>query len=196
MAMRAAIIRQTAESFRPDLFLVDKEPLGLRGEVLPTLKLLQARGTTLALGLRDIMDDPKFLAAEWKRKKVLPALGDCTTRSGSTASPGSPIRLKGTLSGKRSNKMIYTGYLWRSAAAPGAGAAARQSVCPGDRRRRRRRYGSDRLGAACMRPIPAFRTMPIVTDRSRRTTSSASSASAPSGSGAWRSCGSTLTSSS
>ena len=38
MAMRAAIIRQTAESFRPDLFLVDKEPLGLNGEVAPTLR--------------------------------------------------------------------------------------------------------------------------------------------------------------
>ena len=74
MAIRAAIIRQTAESFRPDLFLVDKEPLGLKGEVLPTLKMLKARGTTLVLGLRDIMDEPALLLREWKRKKVLPAL--------------------------------------------------------------------------------------------------------------------------
>src|SRR4051794_15993985 len=74
MAMRSAIIRQTAESFRPDLFIVDKEPLGLRGEALPTLKLLKAKGTTLVLGLRDIMDDPLSLVGEWKRKKVMPAL--------------------------------------------------------------------------------------------------------------------------
>ena len=31
MAMREAIIRQTAKVFNPDLFLVDKEPLGARG---------------------------------------------------------------------------------------------------------------------------------------------------------------------
>ncbi len=63
MAIRAAIIQQTAESFRPDLFLVDKEPLGLKGEVVPTLKMLKARGTTLVLGLRDIMDEPSAAAA-------------------------------------------------------------------------------------------------------------------------------------
>ena len=62
MAIRAAIIKQTAESFRPDLFLVDKEPLGLKGEVLPTLNLLKARGTTLVLGLRDIMSATSRIA--------------------------------------------------------------------------------------------------------------------------------------
>src|SRR5260370_41378198 len=45
MEMRAAIIRQTALSYRPDLFLVDKEPLGLKGEVLATLEMLKAMGT-------------------------------------------------------------------------------------------------------------------------------------------------------
>ncbi len=33
MAIRASIIRHTAEQFAPDLFIVDKEPLGLRGEL-------------------------------------------------------------------------------------------------------------------------------------------------------------------
>ena len=74
MAIRAAIIQQTAESFRPDLLLVDKEPLGLRGEVVPTLKMLKARGTTLVLGLRDIMDEPTLLSREWEHKQVMPAL--------------------------------------------------------------------------------------------------------------------------
>ena len=87
MEMRAAIIRQTALSFRPDLFLVDKEPLGLKGEVVPTLQMLKAQGTTLVLGLRDIMDEPKLLLKEWKRKQVLPDAGaSSTTKSGSTAS--------------------------------------------------------------------------------------------------------------
>ena len=70
LAMRASIIRHTADIFDPDMFIVDKEPLGLRGEVRPTLDLLQARGTPLVLGLRDVMDDPSALETEWERKNV------------------------------------------------------------------------------------------------------------------------------
>ena len=39
--MRSSIIRHTADIFDPDLFIVDKEPLGLRGEVRRHLELLQ-----------------------------------------------------------------------------------------------------------------------------------------------------------
>jgi predicted glycosyltransferase len=74
MAMRATIIRHTAEAFRPDLFLVDKEPIGLKAEVVPTLKMLKSMGTRLVLGLRDIMDDPEVLSREWKHKNVMPVL--------------------------------------------------------------------------------------------------------------------------
>ena len=74
MAMREAIIRQTAKVFNPDLFLVDKEPLGLEGEVNKTLKMLRDGGTRTVLGLRDVMDDPEALRIEWSRKAVQPAL--------------------------------------------------------------------------------------------------------------------------
>jgi predicted glycosyltransferase len=75
LALRASIIEHTARVFRPDLFLVDKEPLGLLGEVRSTLALLRRQGRTrLVLGLRDIMDDPTSLAVEWQRKRVIPAL--------------------------------------------------------------------------------------------------------------------------
>jgi len=76
LALRAAIIRHTAETFAPDLLIVDKEPLGLRGEIHDTLRILKAAGTRLVLGLRDVMDDPKALALEWERKNPLPALND------------------------------------------------------------------------------------------------------------------------
>jgi len=33
LKMRQSIIRHTAETFQPDIFIVDKEPMGLRGEV-------------------------------------------------------------------------------------------------------------------------------------------------------------------
>ncbi|MDH3691255.1 MAG: hypothetical protein OEU36_17565, partial [Gammaproteobacteria bacterium] len=74
LAMRASIIRHTGEIFAPDLFLVDKEPLGLKDEVKSTLQRLRAKGTATVLGLRDVIDSPTLLSSEWKRKRVIPAL--------------------------------------------------------------------------------------------------------------------------
>ena len=74
MAIRSAIILETARVFEPDIFLVDKEPLGLRGEVEATLRYLKERKKLLVLGLRDVMDEPTRLAEEWERKHSLPAL--------------------------------------------------------------------------------------------------------------------------
>ncbi|MBB4955766.1 putative glycosyltransferase [Agrobacterium vitis] len=71
LKMRQSIIRHTAESFEPDMFIIDKEPLGLRGEVEDTLAYLKTKGTRLVLGLRDVMDAPHLLEAEWKRNDVL-----------------------------------------------------------------------------------------------------------------------------
>ncbi|CAN7239572.1 glycosyltransferase family protein [Rhizobium sp. LjRoot254] len=74
LKMREAIIRHTAETFQPDIFIVDKEPLGMKGEVESTLTYLKTRGTTLVLGLREVMDAPHLLDAEWKRKNVMPKI--------------------------------------------------------------------------------------------------------------------------
>ncbi len=71
MQMRQSIIQHTAESFQPDIMIVDKEPLGLRGEMLPTLKYLAQRGCRLVLGLRDVMDAPDMLKEEWTPSNVL-----------------------------------------------------------------------------------------------------------------------------
>jgi predicted glycosyltransferase len=71
IAMRRSIIRHTAETFRPDIFIVDKEPMGLRGEVEETLTYLKSTGTTLVLGLREVMDAPHLLAAEWAPNDML-----------------------------------------------------------------------------------------------------------------------------
>ena len=115
MAIRAAIIEQTAQSFRPNLFLVDKEPLGLNGEVARTLRMLKARGTTLVLGLRDIMDEPAMLVREWKRKKVLPALEHLYDEIWvyGLARCADPLRSVACPASVRA-KMVYTGYLRRS----------------------------------------------------------------------------------
>ena len=115
LEMRAAIIRQTAASFRPDLFLVDKEPLGLTGEVTSTLRMLKAHGTRLVLGLRDIMDDPVLLLREWERKRVLPALEQLYDQIWvyglrEFADPLAGVPCPATVR----SKMIYTGYLRRA----------------------------------------------------------------------------------
>lgn len=73
-ALREALIRETAATFDPDLFIVDKEPTGFRGEVLPALELLAQRGCRLVLGVRDVMDEPSLLIPEWQRKGAQQAL--------------------------------------------------------------------------------------------------------------------------
>jgi predicted glycosyltransferase len=115
LAIRSSIIEHTAEVFDPDIFIVDKEPTGLRGEVLGTLEALKKTDTRLVLGLRDVMDDAETLTEEWDRKNVYPALenlydeiwvygpeGICNPLDGMEVSP--------TIT----NKLRYTGYLRRS----------------------------------------------------------------------------------
>lgn len=112
LALRQSIIQHTADIFAPDLFIVDKEPLGLRGEVAPALNMLKARGTRLALGLRDILDDPQVLASEWKRKKVLPAVRDLYDEIWIYGQPNIHAPLDGLgLEAAVNSKITYTGYL-------------------------------------------------------------------------------------
>ena len=72
LAIREAIIRQTAKVYSPDLFIVDKEPLGLHGEVRNTLHDMKARGIRTVLGLRDVLDNKDTLLDEWVEKQVFP----------------------------------------------------------------------------------------------------------------------------
>src|SRR5262249_62385201 len=74
LASRAAVLRESIEDFAPDLLIVDKEPGGLGGETIPALEAARARGVRTVLGVRDVMDDPDRLRAEWLRKRALPLL--------------------------------------------------------------------------------------------------------------------------
>lgn len=117
MELREAIIRRTAEVFKPDLFLVDKEPLGLEGEVKATLEQLHARGTRTVLGLRDVMDDPEALRQEWARKSVLPAIEDLYDEVWIYGLKEFYHPLQGLdLSQTSARKLVFTGYLKRSPA--------------------------------------------------------------------------------
>jgi len=73
-SLRAGLIQSAVERYEPDLLIVDKEPTGFRGELLPTLEYLRMRGRTrVVLGLRDVLDEPEVLAAEWARKGAIAA---------------------------------------------------------------------------------------------------------------------------
>jgi predicted glycosyltransferase len=114
LQMRESIIYHTAAIFKPDIFLVDKEPTGLQGEVTTTLEMLKQQGCINVLGLRDIMDEPVQLKAEWERKKVPPVLENLYHNIWvyGLQQMGSPIKGLG-LSSSIENKISYTGYLGR-----------------------------------------------------------------------------------
>ncbi len=115
MALRASIIEHTAKIYDPDLFIVDKEPLGLRGEVEGALALLRGRGTPCILGLRDVMDEPALLIPEWERKETVPALVKYYDDIWVYGLPQIYNPLEGIdLPPSVTNKVTYTGYLPRN----------------------------------------------------------------------------------
>lgn len=75
--LRAGLIESTAREYRPNILIVDKEPTGFRGELMATLDMLRRdTDARLVLGLRDVLDEPEVLAAEWARKGALDVAED------------------------------------------------------------------------------------------------------------------------
>ncbi|MDK2955236.1 MAG: hypothetical protein PWQ57_732 [Desulfovibrionales bacterium] len=72
LRIRRSIITATAKTFMPDLFIVDKAPLGLKREIMPTLKWMRSQNPRIraVLGLRDIMDDAESTCKDWTEKGV------------------------------------------------------------------------------------------------------------------------------
>jgi predicted glycosyltransferase len=121
--IRKNIITATAKTFQPQLFIVDKEPLGLRKEVLPTLKWLQrARpGTRAILGLRDIMDDAATVRQDWREKGVYEILQNLYAEIWVYGNREfyDPITEYG-IADSISQKMYFTGYIPRKIPGPEA----------------------------------------------------------------------------
>ncbi|MFQ5427291.1 MAG: glycosyltransferase family protein, partial [Gaiellales bacterium] len=64
--LRGAIAAAAAFAFRPNVFVVDKTPIGLRGELLTALEALRSRGgCRVVLGLRDVEDSAATVRREW-----------------------------------------------------------------------------------------------------------------------------------
>ncbi|MDY7016546.1 MAG: glycosyltransferase, partial [Cyanobacteriota bacterium] len=67
--LRSDIIKMAAVSFQPDLFLIDKKPYGLLGELKETLDHLKTEEphTKFVLLLRDILDSPEATMQDWQK---------------------------------------------------------------------------------------------------------------------------------
>ncbi|MEZ5844590.1 MAG: glycosyltransferase [Hyphomicrobiaceae bacterium] len=115
LEMRRSMIEQAAVHFAPDLFIVDKEARGLRRELDPTLPRLKAMGCRLVLGLRDVLDEPEVVRAEWERNEIqasIEAYYDDIWIYGSRdfANPLAGVPLSPDIE----RKITYTGYIARS----------------------------------------------------------------------------------
>src|SRR5687767_4439403 len=122
LGLRANALRAALESFEPDVLIVDKLPLGVAGELRPTLESLSARGRTrCVLGLRDVLDDPARVRLEWAHRGYEAAVdrfyeavwvyGDARVYD--------PVREYG-FGQALARKVRYTGYLERAAVRPTA----------------------------------------------------------------------------
>ncbi len=70
--LRATLLQETARAYRPDVFLVDHAPQGLKGEALPALELLRDTqpGCLRVLGQRDIVDASHIVRKTWAEEGV------------------------------------------------------------------------------------------------------------------------------
>ncbi|RYE85324.1 MAG: hypothetical protein EOP19_09645 [Hyphomicrobiales bacterium] len=115
MEIRSVIILETAKRYKPDIFLVDKEPLGLKGEVRDSLTYLKANGTKNILGIREVMDDPARLREEWERKGATEAVDTLYDEIWVYGPKVVYEPLDGVgLADKTMERMRYTGYLRRA----------------------------------------------------------------------------------
>jgi len=115
LMMRKQIIQRTAEVFKPDIFITDKEPMGLKGELEPTLQMFSREGNTkVVLGLRDVMDSPQSLKKEWQQTGMLEKISKYYDRIWVYG----PQNFWNPLEGIKVSKyieqnLIYTGFLRR-----------------------------------------------------------------------------------
>jgi predicted glycosyltransferase len=127
--IRKNIITATVKTFQPQLFIVDKEPLGLKREVLPALQWLRRSRprTRTVLGLRDIMDDAGVTRREWADKGVYGALDELYSEIWVYGNQDlyDPIR-EYAIPPAVSAKVRFTGYIPRKVPSPEGVLSARK----------------------------------------------------------------------
>ena len=72
--IRSAVLAAAVESFQPNVLLTDKHPRGASGELGAALESLRRVGGRAALGLRDVLDDPRQVRKEFAKSRVPEAI--------------------------------------------------------------------------------------------------------------------------
>jgi predicted glycosyltransferase len=68
--LRERLLAATAETFQPEVVLVDGHPFGIGGELGPALEIARAFGAQAVLGLCDVIDDRGSVDVEWHARGV------------------------------------------------------------------------------------------------------------------------------
>ncbi len=66
-ALRAAAISAILDQQRPELFIVDRHPFGIGGELAEAIDQVRGHGCRTVLGLREVLDTPSVVDAEWEK---------------------------------------------------------------------------------------------------------------------------------
>lgn len=76
--LRAHLLLSAVRSFSPDAIVIDKEPLGVKKELLPSLEYLRAhrKHCHVVCGFRDILDEKNAVHREWAQRNTEQALRD------------------------------------------------------------------------------------------------------------------------
>lgn len=78
LRLRTNLILETVRDYAPHLFLVDHSPHGMKGEIMPSLEWLRKNNDAciIALGMRDILDDPLIVIDLWRQQGTFDVMRD------------------------------------------------------------------------------------------------------------------------
>jgi predicted glycosyltransferase len=131
LEIRKKIILATTMAFKPDFFIVDKAPLGLKREVVDTLHWIKDELPRCAsiLGLRDIMDSSQATIEEWREKGIYDAMAEFYREIWVYGCQEfyDPIR-EYEIPPNVATKIFFTGYIRRRVPSPEEVLAARESL--------------------------------------------------------------------
>jgi predicted glycosyltransferase len=137
LRLREELIFSTVTTFKPDVFIVDKKPGGIGGELEESVKALKSESpdTSVVLLLRDILDDASVTVDQWSRQHNYELIDNYYD---SVLVAGLPelydVREEYQFPMSLRAKVNFCGYLRREAGAADRDAVRREfNVTPNDR---------------------------------------------------------------
>jgi len=135
--LRSRLIAEALLAFDPDVVLVDHAPAGMAGELIVPLERLREASPSvrLVLGLRDVIDDPARVRAEWQRDGTLDWMDRIYDRVLVYGERGfGPSPEEYGLSPRLNGRVRFTGYvLWSEPHTPAERVRDRFALAPDER---------------------------------------------------------------